>query len=127
MKKTLRKSFTFLWFFTVAFLIGLYPFLSFAGPNKWTNMCSESDVLSCNDIGKSAYNKTGGIQDINLGKIVGVAWKEKGSVIGYSKAIPKLGIPEEARLSPRNAYYFIIDDGTGAGPFLRQCVEINAK
>jgi len=32
-------------------------------------------------------------------------------VIGYSKPIPEAGLPGETRLSPRDAYYYIIDDG----------------
>jgi len=66
------------------------------------------------------------LKNVVLGKIIGVAWRPKGSVIGVSIAIPEAGIPEEIRTSPRDAYYYIIDDG-GGKPFLRQCREINIR
>ena len=57
------------------------------------------------------------MRGIKLGKITGVTWRPKGSVIGVSPAIPSAGIPESVRKSPRDAYYYIIDDGSGK-PFV---------
>jgi len=127
MEETFKNFSIFLSTIAFSLVLGLQPFPAVAGSEKWTNICSKSDVFYCDDIGKKAFNKMGGPEDIKLGKIIGVTWKKKGSVIGYSAAIPNRGISEEPRLSPRDAYYFIIDDDTGANPFLRQCIEIQAK
>jgi hypothetical protein len=68
------------------------------------------------------------MRSIRLGVILGVAWRPKGSVIGIAPAVPEAGIPEAIRLSPRNAYYYIIDDGAGPEKaFLRQCREIRVR
>ena len=114
---------------TIAFslVLGLQPFPATSGSKKWTNICPNTGVIYCDNIGKNAFNRRGGPREIILGKIIGVAWKLKGSVIGTSPAIPSAGIPEEIRLSPRDAYFFIIDDGTGPAPFLRQCRDIQAN
>lgn len=99
-----------------------------SGQIDWQNICPDPSNHYCKNVGKIAYNATGplSMRDIKLGKIIGVAWRPEGSLIGYSPAIPKAGISEEIRLSPRNAFYYIIDDEWGK-PFLRQCREINAK
>lgn len=81
----------------------------------WVNVCPDPDSSYCEDVGKMAYD---GHNKVKLGKIVGVAFRPKGSGIG--------GI----RMSPRNAFYYIIDDemtGFGLEPFIRQCIEIDAK
>lgn len=103
----------------------------------WENVCKGLDSLKvsyCNNVGKDAYNATGPavLRDVKLGKIIGVCWRPKGSIIGYSPAIPEADIPAEIRRSPRDAYYYIIDDGTVDAdgkmkPFIRQCREIQAK
>ena len=55
------------------------------------------------------------MRNVKLGKIVGVAWRPKGSMVGRD------------RTSPRDAYYYIIDDGAGpAKAFIRQALEIRA-
>lgn len=101
---------------------------SYTHASSWTNICPSSDTTYCNSVGKNAYNATGhkALKNIKLGKIIGVTWKLKGALIGYSKPIPQAGIPGSTRLSPRNAYYYIIDDGAPK-PFIRQCREINAR
>jgi hypothetical protein len=108
-------------------LIVLLASLLFA-QSEWTNICPDPSNYYCKNVGKTAYDaewpKRFG--DVRLGKIIGVAWRPKGTVIGISKAIPKARIPQEIRLSPRDAYYYIIDDGWGE-PFLRQCREVNAR
>lgn len=103
----------------------------------WKNVCDGPDSTSvsyCRNVGKDAYNATGAavLRDVKLGGIIGVCWRPASSIIGYSPPIPAANIPAEYRRSPRDAYYYIIDDGTkdDAGkpkPFLRQCREIEAK
>ena len=105
------------------------PLSAFAGQSNWTNICPKSDVPYCSGVGKHAYNNSSSpplLRGVKLGKIIGVSWRPKGSVIAVSEAIPQAGIPEEVRTSPRDSYYYIIDDG-GGRPFLRQCREIDAK
>lgn len=95
----------------------------------FNNVCPDPGLEHCKHVGKDAHNNAmnpPALRGIRLGKIVGVSWKKQGAAIGTSEAVPSAGIPEEARLSPRDAFYFIIDDGAGK-PFLRQCVEIEAK
>lgn len=102
---------------------------TYAGQPKWHNICPQNDVPYCKSVGKNAHNDFTNpplLRGIKLGKIIGVCWRPKDSVIGVSEAIPSAGIPEEVRTSPRNAFYYIIDDGSGK-PFLRQCREIDAK
>lgn len=113
----------------LVFLIVLFPMIANATQVDWSNVCPDKDVLYCNDVGKEAFNNSTNpplLRGIKLGKIIGVAWRPKGSVISVSEAIPSAGIPESVRTSPRDAYYYIIDDGSGK-PFLRQCREIDAK
>ena len=109
---------------------------AYAKSPNWQNMCPAADVHYCKDTGKHAYNNSTNpplMRGIKLGKIIGVIWRPKGSLIGISEAIPKANIPEEIRTSPRDAYYYIIDDGMidakgkKMPPFLRQCREIDAK
>ncbi len=105
------------------------PFVSNAIQPSWTNICPKPDVSYCKGIGKNATNNSTNpplMRGIKLGKITGVTWRPKGSIIGISPAIPAAGIPESIRKSPRNAYYYIINDGTGK-LFVRQCREIDAK
>lgn len=111
------------------FFVAWYPFANIVAQSNWTNICPKPDVSYCKGIGKNAHNNESNpplLRDIKLGKIIGVTWRPRGSVIGVSKAIPSAGIPEIVRKSPRDAYYYIIDDGSGK-PFVRQCREIDAK
>jgi len=104
---------------------------------EWENICPNPDVPYCQNVGKDAYNNSKSLstflRGIKLGKITGVTWRPKGSIIGYAEAIPKAGIPERIRTSPRDAYYYIINDGMldadgkKLKPFIRQCREIDAK
>ena len=81
----------------------------------WENICEKQENVYCSDIDKAAYDSHNGIK---LGKIIGVTYRPKGSNIGLSNPRP----------SPRNAFYYIIDDGMpGMKPFIRQCREIDAK
>lgn len=86
----------------------------------WQNVCPSPDVIYCEDIGKIAYEAFGPLAGTKLGRIIGVAWRPKGALISLPGSL--------IRVSPRNAYYYIIDDGTkGAPPFLRQCREISVR
>ena len=113
----------------VVILFSLFTVVAFAAQPKWQNICPNKEVPYCKDVEKNAHNNSTNpplLRGIKVGKIIGVSWRPKGSVIGVSEAIPSAGIPESIRKSPRDAYYYIIDDGSGK-PFLRQCREIEAK
>jgi len=109
---------------------------AYAKPPDWQNVCPAADVSYCQNVGEYAYNNLSnppGLRGVKLGKIIGVIWRPKGSIIGISEAIPKVNIPKQIRTSPRNSYYYIIDDGMidakgkKKQPFLRQCREIDTK
>ena len=90
----------------------------------WTNICRSQDIPYCADVGKDAHNNKWNpnppiLRGIRLGKIVGVAWRPRGSLI----SLP--GSP--VRVSPRDAFYYIIDDGGPWSTFVRQCREIDAR
>jgi hypothetical protein len=102
--------------FWLSFLIVL-SFSSVAISSAFTNMCPSNGVNYCDNVGKTAMNGPGSppaLKGIELGDIVGVAWKMKGALIG-----------SDGRTSPRNAYYYIIN--SYGSEFLRQCREIDAK
>jgi hypothetical protein len=69
----------------------------------------------CESVGKQVYNKFGPspARKTPFGKIVGVAWILSGDVIGHSPAMPQVNIPEKTRRSPVDAFFYIIDDGSG--------------
>lgn len=108
----------------------LWPLASLATQPNWTNICPKPDVAYCKGVGKkNAHNNSTNpplLRGIKLGEITGVTWRPKGSMIGVSPAIPSAGIPESVRKSSRDAYYYIIDDGSGKA-FVRQSREIDAK
>ncbi|MBZ0098991.1 MAG: hypothetical protein K8F30_07890, partial [Taibaiella sp.] len=91
-----------------------------ADASEWADICKTKPNPYCKAVGQSAYNATGpaALRRVRLGEIKGVTWRPKGSVIGASPAIPAAGIPKSIRVSPRDAFYFIVDDGSGK-PFLR--------
>lgn len=94
----------------------------------YNNICSRVENIYCNNVGKTAYNGYGNapaLRGVKLGKIIGVTYKKKGAAISISEAIPEAGIPETVRTAPRDAFYYIIEDGWGS--FLRECREIDAK
>jgi hypothetical protein len=86
----------------------------------WQNVCPNDTCKEyCANVGKVAYNAFGTevMRSVKLGKIIGVCWRPKGSLIS-----------KDRRVSPRNAFYYIIDDGWGPEKaFLRQCREIKAR
>ena len=86
----------------------------------WQNACPNK---ACEEywanVGKDAYNAYGTrvMKNVKLGEIIGVCWRPKGSLIS-----------KDGRVSPRNAFYYITDDGWGPEKaFLRQCREIKAR
>lgn len=100
----------------ILIILTLIPTASYG----WINICLQNKLNPyCKDVGKDAYNATGSIilKDIRLGRIIGVIWRPKGSLISNT-----------SRISPRSAFYFIIDDGFGPKKaFLRECREIDAR
>ena len=67
-----------------------------AAQQNWQSICPRDDVPYCKDVGKTAHNNSTNpplLRGVKLGKIVGVSWRPKGSVIGVSEAIPSAGIP----------------------------------
>ncbi len=107
----------------------LFPFSSMATQPNWTDICPNLDVSYCKGVGENAHNNSTNsplLHGIKLGKIIGVTWRPKGSLIGVSAAIPAANIPKSIRKSPRDAYYYIINDASNK-PFVRQCREIDAK
>lgn len=112
-----------------SFTILLLPLVSMATQPSWTDVCPKPDVSYCKSVGKNAHNNSTNpplMRGIKLGKIIGVTWRPKGSIIGISAAIPSANIPESIRKSPRDAYYYIINDASNK-PFVRQCREIDAR
>jgi len=103
-------------FIFIAFFVSSFVTQTFA----WENTCpNEICEEYCNEIGKNAYNAYGTsvMKNVKLGKIIGVCWRPKGSLIS-----------KDGRVSPRNAFYYIIDDGCcPEKAFLRQCRKIKAK
>lgn len=97
--------------------------------SAFTDVCPSdaNQVPYCKNVGKTAFNATGAkvLRQVPLGTIVGVAWRPVGSVISQ----PGFDI----RVSPRDAYYFMIEDGARdadgnpLGPFLREAREIAPK
>ena len=84
----------------------------------WKNVCPSASVSYCSNVGKNAYEKpseSSSRKGIKLGKIVGVSWKEKGTIVGFSK--------NKASTAPEDAYYYIVTDIWGES-FLKPCEEI---
>lgn len=116
--------------FIAALIVSISSSFALAAQPKWENVCPNQKISYCEEIGKNAHNNEAItppiFQGVKVGKIIGVIWREKGSVIEISVAIPSAGIPEFVRKSPQDAYYYIIDDGSGK-PFLRPCTEMVAR
>lgn len=82
----------------------------------WTDICQQRpNETYCRDVGKTAYNLSGGPRGMKMGKIIGVAWRVTGSIVSKSGMTAK-----------RDGYYYIVNDGLGA-PFIRACAEIEAR
>lgn len=93
-----------------------------ADTGGWRSVCSRPAAPSyCRDLGRTAYNGPGSgvapvLREAPLGRIIGVAWRPQGLVISRTDT--------PVRLSPRDAFYYIIDPGDGFLPFLRQARHI---
>ena len=101
-------------------VVALMLFIACNSYAEWQNICPRADVPYCKEVGKSAHNNYTNppvLRGVKIGEIVGVAWRPKGSVISPQGA--------DIRTTPRDAYYYIINDGWGQ--VLRQCREIDAK
>ena len=109
----MRKQIFLLIFVVIALLIQNPLF-------AWENTCPDSLVSYCANVGKVAYDNSSDLafKGVRLGKIVGVTWREKGTIISISST--------KIRNAPEDAYYYIIDNGWEE-PFLRLCKEIDAK
>lgn len=98
-----------------------------AGGGVWKNDCPNKTASEyCANVGKIAHNAVGPavMRSVKLGKIIGVVWRPKGSLRNH----PGGQYSTPARTSPRDAFYYIIDDGEGTEcAFLRQAREISAK
>lgn len=75
----------------------------------------------CENVGKRAHTKKSLqlLNDKDYGKIVGVAWRQRGN---------KISAPgQEVRVSESNAYYYIIAGDKKGYYFLRLVTETDAK
>ncbi len=78
---------------------------------KWEDECPHKKdwgrVIKyyCHCVGRTVMDRH---TKVEIGKIVGVAWRPKGALIGNSSS----------RVSPRDSFYYIVDDGK-SNPFLK--------
>lgn len=111
-------------------LFFLSPLSHATDEKPWENLCPNPDIFYCKNVDKTAYHGQSSpphLKGRKLGKIIGVAWMPKGTIIGYEKQIPEAGIPRKALLSPRSAFYYIIFDEGWNREFLRPCLEIEVE
>lgn len=75
----------------------------------------------CANVGKRAHSIKNmlGINDTDYGKIVGVAWRQRGSIISSQG--------QEMRYSASNSYYYIISGDKKGYYFLRIVSETEAR
>jgi|GEM_PF-6767721 len=89
--------------------------------SAWTNICATDPAgFYCDQVGKTAFNNFGPpmVRDVEIGPIIGVAYKLKGGLISRPEA-------QTIQLAPRNAFFFIIGPGGVADyEFLRDTREI---
>lgn len=91
------------------------------GLAPWVDVCSSGGGAPgyCGDVGARAINCCGGLKGIEVGWIVGVAWRPAGSLISRPD--------QEPRVSDRDAFYYIVIEAEGSDYiFLRQAREITA-
>ncbi len=115
------RKVVFLLSLVILFFVGNICLLAESTPGRWVNVCDGSAIAYCTGVGKNAYNNDSNpitIRGLKIGVIVGAAWIEEGATIS-----PAGG---QLIFAPRNAYYYIIDDGA-SDQFLRECSQINAE
>jgi hypothetical protein len=111
-------------------LFTIFPSLAIAAQPELKNVCPNEKIPYCKEIGKDAHHNESVtppiLQGVKIGKITGVIWRPKGSILEILEAVPSKGIPELVTTSPQDAYYYLIDDGSSK-PLLRKCTEIIAR
>ncbi len=75
----------------------------------------------CAHVGKRAYTlkNMSAVNEKDFGKIIGVAWRSKGSTVSAPG--------QQKRTSPRNSYYYIIQQDGGDYVFLRLVSETDPR
>lgn len=75
----------------------------------------------CGHVGKRAYSlsRMSSLNDRDFGKIVGVAWRTKGTQISAAG--------QKKRVSPKNGYYYIIQQDGSDYSFLRLVEETEPR
>ena len=102
-------------------LLPKIPYATAQDKPEWRSICPDSRVSYCLNVGKPAYSKPANRyadEPKYLGRIVGVTWKEKDTVI---KVLPK-----KVKTASEDAHYYIIDDGWNE-PFLEKCQKVDVK
>ena len=85
----------------------------------WDNDCGKKKAATeyCQCVGKNIFDSK---TKLPVGKIIGVSWRPIGSLIEGKKAADAAraaGFPP--RTSQKDAFFYIIDDGTKLPPFLK--------
>jgi len=117
-------------FIAILLVVGLaggaaYVFLN-ADQMQFESVCNKKHkrfTKLCNNIGKYAWTQQSVLQinELNYGKILGVAWRKKGSIISSSKQKNK-------RRSESNSYYYIVGDNKNAdSQFLRIVSQVDPR
>lgn len=105
---------------------GLIYFASNMERLEFESVCERNHsryTKHCEDVGKNAYSQKSVVtlNEKNYGKILGVAWRKKDSVISPRNQKKK-------RRSEKNAYYYIIGDPKiPSSQFLRAVSETDAR
>lgn len=103
----------------VGFYIATHKTIAFESVCDSTNTKYHEEY--CKNVGKSAYTlaSMASINEKNFGKIIGVAWRSKGSTVSAPG--------QQKRTSTRNAYYYIVQQEGGDYAFLRLVSETEAR
>ena len=105
---------------------GIYYYSSTIDQYQFESICGRDHdryTRLCDNVGKFAHSKASlaNLNDKNYGKIIGVAWRKKGSIISSRRQTKK-------RRSEKNAYYYIIGNPKDASSqFLRAATETDPK
>lgn len=78
------------------------------------NVCPKPNVSFCNNIGKQGYEKDSWFNtEYDYGKIVGVVWRSKGSIIHIYGGSVDLGIEPKIVRAGSGKYYYVLEDDKG--------------